>query len=944
VTNTNNFGAGSLDAAIDAANITPGLDTIVFNIPGAGVHTIRPTARMLTPTEPVIIDGYTQPGASANTLATGNNAVLLIEIDGTDMAAFEPVFAFGPDSSGSTVRGLVINRMPFHAFLIGPGFLGLSNGNTISGNFIGTDPTGTTVLDGDTNFRISVAGSSNTIGGTTPAARNIIVGGGTFGSGQIRLEEGGGSNVVQGNYMGTNAAGTAALLPPSPNNAILVLRPDNTIGGSAPGAGNVIVASNIGIFLNSGANSNFIQGNLIGTNATGTAALGGGIGISTENNPTNNTIGGSAPGAGKLISFGGIGIALGDGSTGTIVQGNLIGTDITGTMPIGNGCGILVFASNSGSIGGTGAGEGNIIAFNGTQGVVIGSGAQGWRILGNSIFSNGNLGIALSANFACAVGTPPTVNDAGDSDTGANNLQNFPVITSASLDAGNVIISGTLNSTPSTTFRVEFFANASCNASGNGEGQTVLGFTNVTTDGSGNASFGPLVSAVPSGQTVFTSTATDPGNNTSEFSQCLAAPPPFDVTVNPANPTITPGQTQPFTATGTFSDGSSQVLSAGIPAPSGLVGWWPGDGDANDVVGINPGTLVNGATFAPGLVGQAFRLDGVDDLVEIPFNANLSFTNAITIDAWVAPNSIKVGSRIISQEIDPVSCSTPFITYDLEVRGEFGNMAVFFFTTSDDQLHTLVGTSVIPTGTFTHLAATFDGSVAKIYVNGVLENSLAVPGSLKTSSMPIVIGNGGAACRAAAGGLIEFDGLIDELQLFDRALSDSEIEAIFDAGSAGQCKPLATCATWSSSNPAVATIDQTGLATGSSPGTTTITATSAISTSDPGVSGSTTLTVASPNRAPMLTVPGRQTNAVLDTVRLPLVATDPDLDPLTWRATGVPPGLGIDSATGVIAGTLSASAAGEHTVVVFVSDGLAQLSQLASRIADFWRLASREGA
>ena len=109
-----------------------------------------------------------------------------------------------------------------------------------------------------------------------------------------------------------------------------------------------------------------------------------------------------------------------------------------------------------------------------------------------------------------------------DGDSGPNNLQNYPVITSALVSAGTVTISGTLNSTANATFRLEFFSSVACNASGFGEGQTFIGTTNATTDASGDASFGPLLfSPVSNVQTAIAATATDVDGNTSEFSLCV---------------------------------------------------------------------------------------------------------------------------------------------------------------------------------------------------------------------------------------------------------------------------------------------------------------------------------------------------------------------------------------------------------------------------------------
>ena len=133
---------GQVDA--DTTDTAAAPDTIAFAIPGAGVHTIAPATDLPSLTRPVIIDGYTQPGASANTLAGGDNAVLLVVLNGTTTSG-GPNYGLNLIAGNSTVRGLVIN-----GFVNDPGSaslrLGASGGNTISGNFIGTDATGTTAL------------------------------------------------------------------------------------------------------------------------------------------------------------------------------------------------------------------------------------------------------------------------------------------------------------------------------------------------------------------------------------------------------------------------------------------------------------------------------------------------------------------------------------------------------------------------------------------------------------------------------------------------------------------------------------------------------------------------------------------------------------------------------------------------------------------------------
>src|SRR5438270_5495227 len=179
VTNTNDSGAGSLRQAILDANANPGTDTIAFNISGSGIHTITPASLLPTITDSVIIDGYTQPGSSPNTLQNSDNAVLLIELNGSAVP-LGPCAAFCGGltitAGNSMVRGLVVNRFTgnFQDYAI---VLQGSGGNVIEGNFIGTNPTGVAAAANGVTRGIAVFSSSNnTIGGATPSARNVISG------------------------------------------------------------------------------------------------------------------------------------------------------------------------------------------------------------------------------------------------------------------------------------------------------------------------------------------------------------------------------------------------------------------------------------------------------------------------------------------------------------------------------------------------------------------------------------------------------------------------------------------------------------------------------------------------------------------------------------------------------------------------------------------------
>ncbi len=406
---------------------------------------------------------------------------------------------------------------------------GGATGNSIRGNYIGTNAAGSAALN-STGTGIEIRNTDgNTIGGAQAGMGNLISGNFTG----IRILSSV-NQTVQNNLIGTNPTGTAAV----PNVVGLVVDggANNTIGGTIGAAGNVISGNGTGgndhgIRLANTTNA-LVQGNRIGTNAAGTAALGnGGHGIQVFNS-FNCTIGGNTPEARNLISGnGGNGIAL--NAVGTIVRGNYIGTDVNGTADLGNGhptgaAGIEIAGSGNNTIGGTNPGEGNIIAFNGCAGCFGVNGGSGVRIFstsnrirGNSIFGNVELGIDLSGGAEGANRVTP--NDSCDGDNGPNNLQNFPVLTAASGAGNSTNITGSLNSTANAAYTIDFYASPSCDPAGNGEGQTWLGSTMVNTDGSCTAPINATLSAALAPGSVVTATATDFNGNTSEFSACVSA-------------------------------------------------------------------------------------------------------------------------------------------------------------------------------------------------------------------------------------------------------------------------------------------------------------------------------------------------------------------------------------------------------------------------------------
>ena len=526
VTNTNDSGPGSLRQAITDANANPGADTITFQI-GTGPQTIRPAQRLPSLTEAVVIDGATQPGYAG---------VPIVELDGS--AAFDGsgLVLLGGDS---TVRALVIHSFP------GTGvFTNTKGGNVVEGCYVGTDRTGT--LDrGNGGDGIYLPTSNNRIGGTSPAQRNVISGNGGYGINVSRFCCTGDSspitnNVIQGNYVGTNAAGSAAVANVSGGVRLSSVNSNvpvtgNAVGGTAAGAGNLISGNgSSGVFLDGfHVANNSVQGNLVGTDAAGSFSIPNtSIGVLVTG--PNNLIGGAAAGARNVISGNGpstgfgLGVALGT-SSGNVVRGNLIGVNALQTAPLPNGNAGVVLGGANNVIGGTGPGEANVIAFNGFSGVFISNvSAANNPVRGNSIFSNGafntlnnpqgsTIGIDLVPDFGV------TPNDSGDGDAGANNLQNFPVITSVTPGASSFNVKGTLGSSASTAYDLDFYAGGACDPSGHGEGARRLASAQVTTDSGGLASFDLTFNVALADDQVLSATATDPAGNTSEFSPCVAA-------------------------------------------------------------------------------------------------------------------------------------------------------------------------------------------------------------------------------------------------------------------------------------------------------------------------------------------------------------------------------------------------------------------------------------
>jgi hypothetical protein len=271
-----------------------------------------------------------------------------------------------------------------------------------------------------------------------------------------------------------------------------------------------------GIQTRDGAQGARIEGNFIGTDASGTVDRGNSFQGVEIFDGEKHIIGGTTPDKRNIISGNnkeGIALFAFAGQGGHKVQGNLIGTSKDGTSPLGNSLEGIEINSSNNTVGGAVLGAANVIAFHGQEGVEVnGAPNTGNRILNNSIFSNGEEGIDLGNNGR-------TLNDPKDLDAGPNTLQNFPVLTSAEKASGGTItIKGNLNSTPKKEFIVQFFANPQ----NEDEGKTFLGQKKVTTNLQGTVSFTFETTKPLSVGDRITATATDPGGNTSEFSDPLA--------------------------------------------------------------------------------------------------------------------------------------------------------------------------------------------------------------------------------------------------------------------------------------------------------------------------------------------------------------------------------------------------------------------------------------
>jgi CSLREA domain-containing protein len=496
-------GACTLRAAIQEANLHRGPDTIAFNIPGTGVHTIQIGSTLPTISDesgPTTIDGYTQPGSSPNTDPLASNANINVQIT-TPTAYPDGISGLTISSPGNVIRGLSIFKIRRNVWIVGPN----ATSNTIAGNFIGTDSAGTfaasAFVDDGEGVRIQNQASNNFIGIASPEGRNVISGNARRG---ISLYVDTNFNRIVNNIIGLSPAGDRRLANLRIGVDHNLASQNNRVGGTQPFERNVISGNGweaVELSHGTAVTGNEVIGNYIGTDLTGNAAPAYASHerwvVQIEDRPTNNVIADNVIGNSRTLG----GILITETSNSNQIHGNHIGISPNGTAIPNALSGIQIDPGNVGlSSSKSRVGPNNVIANNGLSGIrVIGADSDRNTITRNSIFDNTGLGIDLAPVGA------PNPNDAGDTDAGANEQLNFPVLQTAT----PVAVAGTA----CAGCTVEIFV-ADSGQSANGEGKTFVGSSVAGTDGT----FSVAVSGVAGGDVV-TATATDRAGNTSEFSR-----------------------------------------------------------------------------------------------------------------------------------------------------------------------------------------------------------------------------------------------------------------------------------------------------------------------------------------------------------------------------------------------------------------------------------------
>lgn len=495
--------------AVIAANNTAGAQTIAFNVPqnvwwtlfGTQVCMFYHVNMHYVSGDDTTIDFTTQTTFTGDTNPSGNEVGLY--------------YAGAPSSIPNL--WLAGNRITVKG---ADRFLGnnFEQGLWVTGNdcrVIGCTTTGLTIR-GDYG-----GGARNQIGGTGVGEGNVF-------TGPVNILSRAHGNLVKGNVFRWGLRLSGDTLNGTCDN--------NVFGGATAAEGNVFAGhgttgqeglptgTELEIYH---ARNTLIQNNMVGTTNDGlgryaarTGALGIGIGIGASGTQViDNTVGGIERTGSNHYQGQRFGVAIGVGAsaTGTVIRGNRIGVGVDGVTPILNVQGITVNSDPNGTPTNTLI-ENNVIANNETSGVrILNAGSA--RVSRNAMRDNGGLGIDLGVIGVLA-------NDAMDGDAGPNGLQNYPVLTSATVRGTSVAVAGELRSMANRTYVVELFASSGCDASGYGEGARLRGSVQVATDGAGIAAITTTVHAAASAGEALTATATDVATGyTSEFSACIAMQP-----------------------------------------------------------------------------------------------------------------------------------------------------------------------------------------------------------------------------------------------------------------------------------------------------------------------------------------------------------------------------------------------------------------------------------
>ncbi len=535
VTTTGDAGPGSLRGAISSCNAAPSVShKISFRIPASdpgydavrGTWTIRPVASLPSiMAGNITIDATTQTSFAGNTNPLGPEIVL----DGNNNQTETGFVLY--NCSGTVIRGFAVSGFLYGIQVFGQG----SHDNVIAGNYIGSNETGISGKGNYNGIELLSGAWHNLIGGSTPADRNIISGNLYAG---LRMADAN-RNIITGNYVGIDRTGSAAV----PNYDGITAEGNawgNRIGGTTIAERNIASGNSaygIDIF-GAGCTGNTILGNFVGTDKSGSFAIPNTYGVLFDDRSNNNIIGGSTPGSGNLISgntaFGAyfynngtntnylLGNLVGTDITGTlaipnetgvwidgaaygnmvdsnvvsgnsgygitivatftkynIITRNLIGTDITGQHPLGNGLdGILIAMGPSSNLVGGSVRDANTIAWNRKSGVAVESDKSLYnRISCNRIYGNALMGIDL---FPEGI----TLNDPGNLAGGPNGGQNYPVITgrTALPGTGKIVLSGFIDTWDPGQVAIEVFLTGS-GSSGIAQGRELAGQTRANASG-----------------------------------------------------------------------------------------------------------------------------------------------------------------------------------------------------------------------------------------------------------------------------------------------------------------------------------------------------------------------------------------------------------------------------------------------------------------------------